>query len=124
MKPRFKTLLIALILPLCMYALGDATLKLSQRNLMHETRSTPSPLNNATVIDKNVSFMWPLANYMLYYTEGRIRLDKPKEDALNYRIRFSKTRHSKRCSMRRPAGRFTTPSRCSHREFGIGNTGT
>ena len=122
MKPRCKTLLISLILPLSIQVLGktnpyeapagrmvlnptttlkqvslvqqpaqgETTLKLNQLNLMHETRSTPSPLHNATVSDKNVSFMWPLENYMLYYTEGRVRLDKPKEDVVNYRIRFSK----------------------------------
>lgn len=87
---RYKTLLIALILPLCMHAAGEATLRINQPNLMHETRSTPSPLPNATVSDKNVSFMWPLENYMLYYTEGKTRLSKPKEDEVNYRIRFSK----------------------------------
>lgn len=38
----------------------SARIKLNEVTLMHEMRSTPSPLDKATVNDRAVSFQWPL----------------------------------------------------------------
>lgn len=37
-----------------------ATIKLTNASLMHEMRATPSPLDNAIVGDRKISFQWPL----------------------------------------------------------------
>lgn len=90
MKTKYSLILIVLVCTLSTYAQSGSRIKLNDTALMHEMRSTPSPLNNAIVSDRNVSFQWPLSNYDTYYMEDRPAWKKPKEDAINYRIRFSK----------------------------------
>ena len=38
----------------------SARIRLTDVTLMHEMRTTPSPLDKATVSDRAVSFQWPL----------------------------------------------------------------
>lgn len=90
MKTKNSLTLIILVFVASNHALSQSSIKITDISLMHERRSTPSPLHNAIVSDKNVSFMWPLSNYEAYYAENATEWKRPKEDAINYHIRFSK----------------------------------
>lgn len=87
---------LALLLPTA--ACGQATPKAT--TLMHEMRTTPSPLNNATVGERSVTFMWPLPDEMntpvnpLDGMEHKVKsVDKTK---LQYQIRYSQDIHMKK----------------------------
>lgn len=75
-----------------------ATIKLTDVSLMHEMRVTPSPLNNAIVSDRTVSFQWPLLNdynNLTVILDGmhlsKADLDKiDKKKTLRYKLRYSK----------------------------------
>ncbi|MDD4591107.1 MAG: DUF4962 domain-containing protein [Parabacteroides sp.] len=91
MKAKTSFFFVLLACAICQPAQSQSSKKIiSDTTLMHEMCSTPSPFNNAVVSDKNVSFMWPLSNYKSYYMENSPTWRKPKEDAINYHIRFSK----------------------------------
>lgn len=75
---------------------AQATVKLTDTMLMHEMRATPSPLNNATVADRTVSFQWPIQPGMEAVedildgmTSEKKRVDKSK---LKYQVRYSQDR--------------------------------
>lgn len=90
MKAKTNYFFVLLAFAICQPAQPQSSKRLSDVALMHEMRATPSPLNNAVVSDKNVSFMWPLSNHKSYYMENSPAWKKPKENDTNYRIRFSK----------------------------------
>ncbi|MDL2303256.1 DUF4962 domain-containing protein [Dysgonomonas sp. OttesenSCG-928-D17] len=94
MKNRLYIILIFSLITCSVQA--QSTIKLIENTLMHEMRETPSPLDNAQVFDRNVSFMWPLQDNVgargsaLDGVEPEKHKKKPDENAVNYKIRFSK----------------------------------
>ena len=71
-----------------------ATIKLAAASLMHEMRATPSPLDNATVGDRKVSFQWPLqSDYNIVEIFDAHEVDeatkKKKENKENLRYMLS-----------------------------------
>lgn len=57
------------------------TIRLTKQNLMHEMRETSSPLNNAIVSDRKVSFQWPLPK----------ELSDKEKTGIRYRLRYAKS---------------------------------
>ncbi|NDV79501.1 DUF4962 domain-containing protein [Dysgonomonas sp. 511] len=87
---------IILLLSLIVHnVLAQSTIKLTDATLMHEMRETSSPLNNAVISDRNVSFMWPLKDNTgargsaLDGVESKTRHKKPDANKVNYKLRFS-----------------------------------
>ena len=75
----------------------EATIKLTEKTLMHEMRATPSPLDDAVVSDRAVSFQWPLPANLNILRSG---LDGAEENApakktdktkLRYFLRYSQS---------------------------------
>lgn len=80
-----------------------ATIKLTNASLMHEMRATPSPLDNAIVGDRKISFQWPLQNdYNILETFDATEEDenviqkKASKENLRYKLRYSKDRAFKK----------------------------
>jgi len=94
MKNRLYLILLSLFFFNCVQS--QSTIKLTNNTLMHEMRETPSPLNNATISDRSVSFMWPLPpsdepqSANLDGIESKSKKNKPDASKVNYRVRFSK----------------------------------
>lgn len=96
-----KTLLIAILSFLSISvtqirAQEQAAIKLTDTNLMHEMRATPSPRDKAVISDRSVSFQWPLLSDLettdnelkaLIAKAAKSRTDKTK---LRYVLRYSK----------------------------------
>ena len=77
-------------------AQNPATIKLTDVNLMHEMRATPSPLDKAVVNDRAVSFQWPLQGDLNTVESGLDGSEnKPKKSAkidknkLRYQLRYA-----------------------------------
>lgn len=74
--------------------LGQSTIRLTEKTLMHEMRKTPSPLNNAIISERTVSFMYPLQSIKLKHSsalDGMEDITKQTDKSnLRYRIRYSK----------------------------------
>lgn len=78
------------------FALGtfaQPTIKLTEKTLMHEMRTTPSPADKSTVKDRFVSFQWPLPSSLESqdapldgFEEQAAPVDKSK---LKYIVRYS-----------------------------------
>ncbi len=74
-------------------------IKLSDETLMHEMRAKPSPLNNETISDREVSFLWPLENNHQSAALDGIEAEKtkkPNPNRVNYRIRISRDKAFKK----------------------------
>lgn len=76
-----------------------ATIKLTNASLMHEMRATPSPLDNAIVGDRKISFQWPLQDsYNILETFDATEEDenviqkKASKENLRYKLRYSQDR--------------------------------
>lgn len=71
----------------------SARIRLTDVMLMHEMRTTPSPLDKATVSDRTVSFQWPLAANVDTSEEllDGVHSTKKKVDKsrLKYQLRYS-----------------------------------
>lgn len=83
---------------------GEATIRLTDTMLMHEMRATPSPLNDAVVGDRTVSFQWPLPASLRMLRSG---LDGTEENTPPKETDKSKIRYSLRYSQN-PAFEQTT----------------
>ena len=64
---------------------------------MHEMRATPSPLDNATVDDRKVSFLWPLQNdyniqeiFDAHEEDEDTKKKKRNKGNLRYKLRYSR----------------------------------
>lgn len=79
-------------------AQSPATIKLTDVNLMHEMRATPSPLDKAVVSDRTVSFQWPLQEELNIVESG---LDGSEEKSLKKKIDKTKLRYQLRYSQDR-----------------------
>ncbi len=73
-----------------------ATIKLAAASLMHEMRATPSPLDNATVGDRKVSFQWPLQSdyniveiFDAHEVDEATKKKKENKENLRYMLRYS-----------------------------------
>lgn len=88
--------LLLLFILLAFNVISQSILKLSDNELMHEMRATPSPLNNAVVSDRNPSFQWPLPGHIkdvanpLDGFEEEVNHPKLDVNRTNYKIRYSK----------------------------------
>lgn len=96
MKRLFNTLLVCCLAATGMQAQAQqksARIRLTDVTLMHEMRTTPSPLDKATVSDRTVSFQWPLAANVDTSEEllDGVHSTKKKIDKsrLRYRLRYS-----------------------------------
>lgn len=56
----FLTLTLFIAISISIQAQEQATIRLTEKTLMHEMRATPFPLNKSMVSDRCVSFQWPL----------------------------------------------------------------
>ena len=74
----FLTLTLFIAISSSIQAQEQATIRLTEKTLMHEMRATPFPLNKSMVSDRCVSFQWPLK-------DNNIK-DKTK---LRYSLRYS-----------------------------------
>lgn len=74
----FLTLTLFIAISISIQAQEQATIRLTEKTLMHEMRATPFPLNKSMVSDRCVSFQWPLK-------DNNIK-DKTK---LRYSLRYS-----------------------------------
>lgn len=74
----FLTLTLFIAISISIQAQEQATIRLTEKTLMHEMRATPFPLNKSIVSDRCVSFQWPLK-------DNNIK-DKTK---LRYSLRYS-----------------------------------
>lgn len=94
-----KKLVSTILLFSCLAATGiqaqqkSARIRLTDVTLMHEMRTTPSPLDKATVSDRAVSFQWPLQADVDTSEEildgvhsGKKKVDKSR---LKYQLRYS-----------------------------------
>lgn len=76
-------------------AQNPVTIKLTDVNLMHEMRATPSPLDKAVVSDRAVSFQWPLQTELnivesgLDGTENKSKKTKIDKSKLRYQLRYA-----------------------------------
>lgn len=96
MKRLLNTLLVCCLAATGMQAQAQqksARIRLTDVTLMHEMRTTPSPLDKATVSDRTVSFQWPLAADVDTSEElldgvhsSKKKIDKSR---LRYRLRYS-----------------------------------
>ena len=77
----FLTLTLFIAISISIQAQEQATIRLTEKTLMHEMRATPFPLNKSMVSDRCVSFQWPLK-------DNNIK-DKTK---LRYSLRYSSIR--------------------------------
>lgn len=93
MKKVLSIVLIILAAAALMQAQNPSVIKLTETTLMHESRSTPYPMDKAIVNDRAVSFQWPLpegakpSGAPLDGFEDQVKkIDKSK---IAYRIRYS-----------------------------------
>lgn len=91
-KKTFYLVLLGSIIASSAYA--QTTLKLTDATLMHEMRTTPSPLDKAVVADRSVSFQWPLRadmNVQESALDGMEDPSKKKVDKtkIGYQLRYS-----------------------------------
>lgn len=76
---------------------GEATIRLTDTTLMHEMRATPSPLDDAVVSDRAVSFQWPLPadlHILRSGLDGAEESTPPKEidkSKMRYLLRYSQS---------------------------------
>lgn len=93
MKKVLFNVLIILAAATSSQAQRPSVIKLKETTLMHESRSTPYPMDKAIVNDRAVSFQWPLpegakpSGAPLDGFEDQVKkIDKSK---IAYRIRYS-----------------------------------
>lgn len=67
-----------------------ANIKLNGIMLMHETRSTPSPLNGSKISDRFISFQWPLPES---FRNPEMSGKKIQKSSLKYKLRYSKDKN-------------------------------
>lgn len=92
MKNYYLILLLSLTTSASIHA--QARLRLTEPTLMHEMRATPYPQNKAVVVDRAVSFQWPLRaemNIQESPLDGMEVHDTNKVDKtkIRYQIRYS-----------------------------------
>ncbi|MBC5604020.1 DUF4962 domain-containing protein [Bacteroides difficilis] len=89
-----KSIYIAIIGSIAfLHSYAQPTIRLTDTTLMHEMRTTPSPLDKAVVKDRAVSFLWPLradVNVAEELLDG-VKSATPKTDKskLCYQVRYS-----------------------------------
>lgn len=91
MKTLISIILLCCLVPGVQAQEKPARIRLTDTTLMHEMRTTPSPLDKATVSDRAVSFQWPLeADTSEEILDGmKSRKKKVDKSRLKYQLRYS-----------------------------------